>query len=205
MAKHNPNQDPIEEVKFISPFVSHRFPCETERPLSPSLELESYPSSHQNIVLDSGRDSTLPLQDITCKKENSAMDIPVAPTLESKRKDYTYEMKASLSKHLLIHAHFWSLQSSCCLGPRDSTRIASISWSSSPNFLRGWLSMLLFFISIANPVVALWHSPCSMNDNTKSLVVKLGTKPPLIAAGWSCQGRACDHKQSTAGRYPRLS
>jgi len=58
MAEHLPNQDPFEEVKFISLFISHRFPCQTEHPSSPSLELKQCPSSHQNVVLDIGRDST---------------------------------------------------------------------------------------------------------------------------------------------------
>ena len=89
--EHLTNHDPFEEVKFISPFISHRLSCEIEHPSTPSLELEPCPSGHQNIVLDSGQDSTLPLHNISCKKENSAMDIPVAPTLESKRKDSTYE------------------------------------------------------------------------------------------------------------------
>ena len=48
-AEHHPNNDPFEEVKFVIPFV----------PSSPSLELKQCPSGHQNIVHDSGRDSTL--------------------------------------------------------------------------------------------------------------------------------------------------
>jgi hypothetical protein len=39
----------------------------------------------------------------------------------------------------------------------------------------------------------------------KCLVVKLGTTPTLIAARWSSQGQAYDHKQSTTERYPRIS
>ena len=91
MAEHLPNHDPFNEVKFISPFIAHRFSCETERASSPWLKLEPCLSSHQNVVLDSGRDSTLPLHIISCKKENSAMYIPIVPTLESKRRNSIIE------------------------------------------------------------------------------------------------------------------
>ena len=40
MAERHSDNDPIEEVKFISPFVSPKLAYETERPLSPSLELK---------------------------------------------------------------------------------------------------------------------------------------------------------------------
>jgi len=83
MAEHLPNHDPFKEVKFISPFVSHRFPCETGCPLSPLLRPKPCPSGHQNVILDNGRESTMILHN-----ENSyAMDILETPTLESKRRD----------------------------------------------------------------------------------------------------------------------
>ena len=79
MAKQHPNHDQFEEVKFTFPFIAH--PCEIEH-LSPlSLEPKPHPSGHQNVVLDSGRDSTLILHDISLKKENRyAMDNLEAPT-----------------------------------------------------------------------------------------------------------------------------
>ena len=41
--------------------------------------------------------------------------------------------------------------------------------------------MLLFIINIAKLIDALWHEPCSLNDDAKCLVVKLGTTPLMIA------------------------
>ena len=62
-----------------------------KHPSSPSLELEPCPSSHQDVVLDNGQDSTLLLHDISFEKENfRAMDISKL-TLETKRKDSTNE------------------------------------------------------------------------------------------------------------------
>jgi hypothetical protein len=68
--EQQPNHNPFEEAKFISPFVSPRLSSETECP-SP-LEQKPCPSSN--------------LSDNFC-----AMDMPKEPILESKRKDSTYE------------------------------------------------------------------------------------------------------------------
>jgi hypothetical protein len=84
MAEHLPNHYPFEEAKFISPSVSPKLACETERTPSPSLEPKSCPSSHPNVVLDSDQESTLILHDRFC-----AMDMPKAPTLETEEKDST--------------------------------------------------------------------------------------------------------------------
>jgi hypothetical protein len=46
--EHHPNNDPLKEVKFVTPFV----------PSSPSLELKQCPSGHPNIVFNSGLHST---------------------------------------------------------------------------------------------------------------------------------------------------
>jgi hypothetical protein len=70
MEEQHPNNDPFKEVKFISLFVAPELSCEMECPLSPSLKQKPCPSSHQNIDLDNGRDSTLPLQDISPKNKN---------------------------------------------------------------------------------------------------------------------------------------
>ena len=48
IAKHNPNQDLVEEVKFISSFISH--PCEAEHRSSPLPTFEPCPSDQHNIT-----------------------------------------------------------------------------------------------------------------------------------------------------------
>jgi len=71
MAKQQSKPNPFQQVKFISPFVSPKLACETERASSLSLEPEPCSSGYLNIILE---------------KENScAMDIPKAPTLETKK------------------------------------------------------------------------------------------------------------------------
>jgi hypothetical protein len=81
MAKHNPNHNPIEEPKFISPFVSPRLPSETEHPSSSSLKPKPCPSSQH---------------DITLEKENFwAMDKLEAPTLELEMNESTNEHERS--------------------------------------------------------------------------------------------------------------
>ena len=73
MVEHHTSHDQFEEVKFISPFISH--PCEIERSSSPSLESKLCPSSHENVVLNGGRDSTMILHDISLENKNFyAMD-----------------------------------------------------------------------------------------------------------------------------------
>jgi hypothetical protein len=52
MANHNPNHNPIKEVKFVYSFISHKIACETEHIPSPSLKPKMCPSGHPNIVLD---------------------------------------------------------------------------------------------------------------------------------------------------------
>jgi hypothetical protein len=75
LAKHNPNHNSVEEVKFISPFISHHY--EAKRPSSPSPKLEPCPSSQH---------------DITLEKENLwAMDKLETSTLELKMNDSTNE------------------------------------------------------------------------------------------------------------------
>ena len=70
-------------MKFISPFVSPKLAYEIECASSPSLKPEPCPSGYLNIILE---------------KENScAMDIPKAPTLETKKnsanehEDFSFE------------------------------------------------------------------------------------------------------------------
>ena len=66
MEKHHPNNDPFEEVKFVTPFVSP----------SPSLEPKPYPSGYPNFVLDDGQNSMLILHDKSLRNKTScAMDM----------------------------------------------------------------------------------------------------------------------------------
>ena len=43
-AKQQPNHNPFEEVKFISPFISPKLSYETKRSSSPLLEIKQCPS-----------------------------------------------------------------------------------------------------------------------------------------------------------------
>ena len=192
MAKHHPSHDLFKEVKFISLFISHKLAYETECPLSPSLKPKSYPSGHLNVILSSSQDST----DASHENKNCyAMDIS-RPTLEIKRKDSidehgSFVFETPQESCLTPKSYpFWTIQSSSYLTPRASMRIATISWSSFLNFLRGWLSILLFTTNTTNPIVALWRSPCSLRDNVLCFVVKLGTIPPLIVGRWSSHSQA---------------
>jgi hypothetical protein len=86
MAEHHPNHDPFEEAKFISPFISPRLSSEIEWPFPLSLELEPCPSSHPNVILNDGRDSTLIMHDGSFEKKNfCVIDMLKAPTLETKK------------------------------------------------------------------------------------------------------------------------
>jgi len=98
MAKQHPNHDLFEEVKIISPFVSH--PCEIERPSSPSLKHKPCPSSHPNENF--------------CARDN-----PLAPTLEIEEKDSTVEHESfsfeipHVSCSLLESPEFVLLSAAC--------------------------------------------------------------------------------------------
>ena len=74
MAKHNPNQDLVEEVKFISWFISH--PSEDEHPSSPSLAFEPCPSGQNLCAMDNLRARTLELKknDSTNSHEGSSFE-----------------------------------------------------------------------------------------------------------------------------------
>ena len=61
MAEHHPNNDPFEEVKFVTPFISP----------SSTLEPKPCPSGHPNVVLVDGKNSTLILHDKSLRNENS--------------------------------------------------------------------------------------------------------------------------------------
>jgi hypothetical protein len=118
MAEHLPNHDPFEEAKFISPFISPRLSSETESPSSPSLEPKPCPSGHPNVILDDGRDSTLIMHDGSFEKENFyAMDMPKAPTLETKKNSANeHENFSSKTPHIscsLLESPKFILLSTC--------------------------------------------------------------------------------------------
>ena len=95
MAKHYPNQDPFEEVKFVTLFVSP----------SPSLEHKPCPSGQQNIVLDGGRDSTLILNDISLESKNfCAMDILFSPTCPYEDHNHLSILILKLFKRMVVDA-----------------------------------------------------------------------------------------------------
>jgi hypothetical protein len=152
MTKHLPNHDLFEEAKFIAPFISHSFLCEIERPSTSSLEPKPCPFGHPNVVLDSDRDSTLILHEKSC-----AMDIPSAPTLQTKKEDPAVEHKdfsfesPPVSCSLLEPLEFVSLKTTCFI------RTTTISLSLFASFLEGWLWMHSFIINIADLVEALWY------------------------------------------------
>jgi hypothetical protein len=114
-AKQQPNHNPFEEVKFVSPFISPKLACETECIPSPSLEPKSCPSGHPNVVLDSDRDSTLILYERFCD-----INLPKAPNLETKEKDSTFEHESfsletpHVSFSLFESPKFIVLSAACC-------------------------------------------------------------------------------------------
>jgi hypothetical protein len=66
MAEHHPNNDPFEEVKFVTLFISP----------SPSLKPKPCPSGHPNFVLHDDQNSTLSLHNKSLRNKNScAMDM----------------------------------------------------------------------------------------------------------------------------------
>ena len=78
MAKHHPNHDPFEEVKFISLFVSPKLAYEIEHTPSPSLEPRPCPSGNPN-------------------KNSCAMDSLEVQTLETKRRNSINEHESFTS------------------------------------------------------------------------------------------------------------
>ena len=98
MAKHYPNDDSFEEVKFVTPFISP----------SPSLKNKPCPSSHQNIVLDGGRDSTLILNNIFLESKNiCAMDILFSPTCPYEDHNHLSILVLKLFKRMVVDAFIY--------------------------------------------------------------------------------------------------
>jgi len=114
MAKHNPNNDPFEEVKFISPFVSPKLAYETEQSSSPSLEPKPCPIGHPNIVL-TGQDSTLIVHDVSFKKENfCAMDIVLSTTCNYKDPNHLSILVSKLFKRMVVDAFIYHKYCKSC-------------------------------------------------------------------------------------------
>jgi hypothetical protein len=108
MVEHIPNEYPFEEVKFISPFISHRFPCETECPPSPLLKLKQCPSGRQNVVLDNGRDSMLILQDLSLEIVNSyAMDILLNGMCSYEHSNHLLILISKLFRRIVVDAYVY--------------------------------------------------------------------------------------------------
>ena len=98
MAKHYPNHDLFEEVKFVTTFISP----------SPSLEHKPCPSGHQNVVLDGGRDSTLILNDIFLESKNfCAMDILFSPTCPYEDHNHLSIIIFKLFKRMVVDAYVY--------------------------------------------------------------------------------------------------
>jgi hypothetical protein len=76
MAEHHPNNDPFEEVKFVSPFVSSKFAYENECPLPTSLKPKPCPSGQNLCAMDNIGAPTLELKknDCTNKHEGSSLE-----------------------------------------------------------------------------------------------------------------------------------
>ena len=71
IAEHHPNNDPFEEVKFVTPFISP----------SPSFKPKPCPSSHPNVAVDDGQNPTLILHNKSLRNKNFyAMNILLSDT-----------------------------------------------------------------------------------------------------------------------------
>ena len=115
MAKQCPNHDPFEEVKFISLFISPKHAYETECPSPPSLEPKPCPSSHPNIVLDDGRDSTMIVHDASFKKENIyAMDILLSTTCIYEDPNLLLILAHKLFKRVIVDAFVYHKHCKSC-------------------------------------------------------------------------------------------
>jgi len=144
MAKHNPNL--VEEVKFISLFISH--PCEAEYPSSPSLGLNPCPSGQH---------------DITLEKENLlAMDKLETSTVELEMNDSTNEHESSsfefpcVSCSLLASLELITLSTPCPYDDRNHLLI---------------LVSKLFRRMVVDAYV--YHKHCKSHSSTMVLTLQL--------------------------------
>ena len=98
MAKHYPNHDLLKEVKFVTSFVSP----------SPSVKHKPFPSGHQKVVLDGGRDSMLILNDIFLEsKKFYAMDILFSPTYPYEDHNHLSILVSKLFRRMVVDAYVY--------------------------------------------------------------------------------------------------
>ena len=93
-SEHHPNYDPFEEVKFITPFI----------PSSPSLELKQCPSSHPNVVLNSGLHSV----DIFLENRNFyAMDMLLSTPCPYEEQNHPSLLVCKLFGRMVVDAYVY--------------------------------------------------------------------------------------------------
>ena len=115
MAEHHPNNNPFEEAKFISPFISPRLSSETEHPSPTSLERKPCPSGHKTVVLDNDRGSTLFPNDVSLKNENFyAMDILLSATCFHEDHNHLLILVSKLFKRMVVDAFVYHRYCKSC-------------------------------------------------------------------------------------------
>jgi hypothetical protein len=98
MAEHHPNNDPFEEVKFVTPFISP----------SPSLEPKPCPSGHSNFVLDDGQNSTLILHDRSLRNKNScAMDMLLSTPHSYEEHNHLSLLVPKIFRRMVVDAYVY--------------------------------------------------------------------------------------------------
>ena len=114
-AKEQPNHNPFEKVKFISPFISPKLAYETEQSSSRSLEPKLCPSGHQNVLLDSGRDSMMFLHVISLENENFyAMDMLLSTPCPYEEHNHPSLLVSKLFRRMVVNAFIYhKIYNSC--------------------------------------------------------------------------------------------
>jgi hypothetical protein len=119
MAKRCPNNDPSEEVKFISPFISPRLSSETKYPLPTLLKHKPCPSGHKTIVLNNDAGSTLFPHDISLENKSFyAMDILLSATCLHEDHNHLLILVSKLFKRMVVDAfvyHKYCKSRSCIM------------------------------------------------------------------------------------------
>jgi hypothetical protein len=93
-AEHHPNNDPFEEVKFVTLFV----------PPSPSFKLKQCPSGHPNVVFNSDLHSTdVFLENKSC----CAMDILLSATCFYKDHNHLLVLVYKLFRRMVVDAYVY--------------------------------------------------------------------------------------------------
>ena len=104
MAKHHPNHDPFEEMKFKSPFLSPKHACEIERPSPASLKPKLGPSGYPNVVLNSGLHSV----DIFLENRNFyAMDMLLSTPFPYEDPNHLPILVSKLFRRMAVDAYVY--------------------------------------------------------------------------------------------------